>query len=173
MAYADLATIQDTDPGDILTAAWCDQARDNDEFFIDPPACSVYASSGQTLTSTTGTPTALTADSEFYDNDSMHSTSTNTDRITINTAGRYQFFACVEFQADADGARFVEFMHNGTTRYFVEQIPPAGATLETIISGSRSIVCAVNDYVVVRARHNAGNNLSVELNEFSARFITR
>ena len=52
---------------------------------IVPPACKVYKSVSTSITS--GSP--ITFDLETFDTDTMHSTVTNTDRITINTAGIY------------------------------------------------------------------------------------
>lgn len=172
MAYADLATIQDTDPGDILTAAWCDQVRDNEEFLIDPPACSVFASAGQVVND--ATVTTLTANSETFDNDSMHSTSSNTSRITAQTAGRYDVDCRVNFQADiTDGRRVIRFLKNGV------DVVTAASQRNVIdgnsitISGSMKAVLAAGEYIEVQVFHNAGNNLSVTLEEFAATFITR
>lgn len=171
MAYLDVATIQTTDPGDPLTAAWCDQVRDNQEFLVDPPVCSVYASAAQTIA--TNTSTALTADSENYDNDSMHSTVTNTSRITTQTAGRYLFTATAQFQSDPDGIRALRFKANGTTDYtgFTGEIGNTGNTMA--ITAVRTIVCSAGDYVEAITQHIAGNDLDVTLVEFVAVYLTR
>lgn len=172
MAYADLATIQDTDPGDILTAAWCDQVRDNGEFLIDPPVCSVYASSSQTVP--TATMTVLTADGENFDNDSMHSTSSNTSRITIQTAGRYLLIATAIFATGSADERNVQFYVNGTTALEGTKVNAnASGSQNTVITTSRSYVFAENDYVEVRVRQRTGGDLDVGLNEFFASFLTR
>jgi hypothetical protein len=56
--------------------------------YANPPACRVYRT-----TSMTGivdsAQTAVTFDAERFDTNSMHDTSTNTSRITFNTAGVY------------------------------------------------------------------------------------
>lgn len=171
MAYVDLATIQDTDPGDILTAAWCDQVRDNEEFLIDPPSCAVYASSSQSVSD--NTPTALTANTERFDNDAMHSTSSNTSRITIQTAGRYTLSTVVRFAANATGIRLVEFYVNATDRHFVGQHISASGVSTTIISGSQPLTFAASDYVEVRANQTSGGSLDIDLLSFSAKLITR
>lgn len=53
-----------------------------------PPYCNVYATAATTMT-TANTVYAVAFDSEAADTESMHSTSTNTSRITIVTAGLY------------------------------------------------------------------------------------
>lgn len=170
MAYADLATIQATDPGDVLTAAWCDQARDNEEFLINPPACSVYASSAQSVANATFV--SLTANSEYFDNDSMHSTATNTSRITIQTAGRYLLSATIAYTAGS-GRRFSQFLVNGTTAYDGDGRPAIGGGSDDKIVMTRTLVLAASDYVEVQANQNTGGNLNVTLREFVALFMTR
>ena len=174
MAYADLLTIQTLNTGDVLTAACMTQARDNEEFLIDPPAVSVFASASQTVTSATFE--FLTADSENFDNDSMHSTATLTSRITIQTPGRYLFFSCVRLeQPVVTGNLTVRFMVNNTTSYVIglhEVTSSAGH--ETIVSGSRTIGPLVaGDYVSVESRHSAAGDAEHTLDEFAATFITR
>lgn len=172
MAYVDLATIQATDPGDILTAAWCDQVRDNGEFFIDPPACSVYHPASATLTN--NTLTVLAANSENFDNDSMHSTVSNTSRITCQTPGRYLFIANITFDANATGGRLLDFAVNGTTLTGSGmQLPSPGSSAPINLSYARMITLAAGDYVETRARQVSGGGLVVTLIEFGATFMTR
>ena len=177
MAYADLTTIQATDPGDPLTAAWCDQVRDNEEFFIDPPTCAIYSSSAQSVS--TNTVTALTADSERFDNDSMHSTSSNTSRITIQTEGRYLLGCVVRFAFFAAvQPRLVQFRFNGNASTVVNvgqlgSVPDTVTVRDTIISGATAEVFTAGDYIEVTARQETGGSLNVTLDNFFAIFLTR
>ena len=171
MPYADLNTIQTYNPGDILTAAAIAQVRTNQEFFIDPPACSVYNSAVQSIPNATST--ALTANSENYDNDSMHSTATNTSRITIQTAGRYLLSGTILYDNNATGARSVTFRKNGTTSYVATSAPNIGSTLDMGISGMRTLVLAAGDYVECLGYQNSGGALDATLQEFVALFLTR
>lgn len=175
MAYDDLANVQATDPGDILTAAWCDQARDNDEFFIDPPACSVQGTAA--VSAATGTIVTLTAGQENFDNDSMHSTVSNPERITVQTAGRYdcQLVIRIAYSATAASGRLAQFFVNGTTQYNIAQISNVthNGARDTILSGSRKIVLDEGDFIVVRARQDTGNTVDITLDEFALTFITR
>ena len=60
--------------------------------------------------------TLIAFNSEMFDTDSMHSTSTNPSRITINTAGKYLVHAHVEWvQTGAAGIRQIMFAVNGNT----------------------------------------------------------
>lgn len=172
MVYVDLNTISNPTTGGAAPAAWGDQVRDNDEFFIDPPACSVYHSSSQTLTN--NTLTALSANSENFDNDAMHSTVSATSRITAQTAGRYLFIANITFDANATGGRLLDFAVNGATLNgsgMQFQSPGSGAAIN--LSYARMITLAVGDYVESRARQISGGSLVVTLIEFGATYMTR
>lgn len=75
--------------GEYVTAARLNDVRDALNFKLtNYPHCHVYDGTGITMTNATAT--LVTWDSEVYDNDTMHSTSTNTSRITFTTAGLYQ-----------------------------------------------------------------------------------
>lgn len=171
MAYTDANTISNPTTGQPILAAWGDQIRTNQEYFIDPPGCSVYASSAQTVgTGTSGTD--LTANSENFDNDSMHSTSTNTARITIQTAGRYLLTATVAFATSSTGNRRVGFKVNGSTD--LGGFIGAGiASNSAVYTATRVAVLAAGDYVTTSVWQTSGGNLSVTLDEFAAMFMTR
>lgn len=170
MAYADLLTVQTLNAGDVLTAAAMQQVRANEEFFVDPPACSIFNSAAQSVAN--NTLTAMTADSELFDNDSMHSTSVNTSRQAIQTAGRYLLVATLSFAGDIDGPRYGSFRVNGTTSYDGLGIP-SGVTNTLVVTSTRAIVLAAGDWVEAMCLHVAGAALNVTLKEFFAMFITR
>lgn len=98
MAYTTPATWV---AGAVLTAAQLNtQLRDNVSFLANPPACRVYHNAAQTLVN--NTPLTVAFNSERYDTNTMHDTSTNNSRITFNTAGLYVVtFNCV-MDADND-----------------------------------------------------------------------
>lgn len=78
----------DPSPGDKLGATtWDTQVRDVMNFLLDPPRCLVFRAVVQTITN--GGTSLIGYDSEVYDTDLMHSTSSNTSRITFTTAGTY------------------------------------------------------------------------------------
>ncbi len=171
MAYAALSTIQTIAAGQVFTAATLQQINDNGEFLIDPPACSIKETTAQAVTSG-ATGEALTSDEENYDNDSMHSTASNTTRITIQTAGRYNLIARVGFDTNATGARSIFVKVNGTTSYVLMQIG-APTTGGLILTGVINLVLSASDYVECWASQTSGGDLNVTLYEFAALFITR
>lgn len=72
------------------------------------PRCLAYNSGNQTIS--TGSVTTLLFDSELMDVGALHSTSSNTGRITIPTGGDglWLFFAQVEFQSNGTGQRVLK-----------------------------------------------------------------
>jgi hypothetical protein len=169
MPYVDLNTIHNPATATIAPASWGDQTRDNFEFLVDPPACSVFNNAAQSVAVGSA---VLTANSENYDNNGMHSTVTNTSRITATTAGRYLVIATIECAASATGERDASLRVNGTT-VFQSMRVGAAATGLTVRTVSRTLVLAVNDYVEVLLGQNSGGNLNVFLREFAATFQTR
>lgn len=170
MPYLDLNAIHNPSTGGIAPAAWGDQVRDNDEFLIDGPKCSVFNSAVQSVP--TSTDSILTANSERYDNDGCHSTISQTSRTTIQTAGRYLLNANCKFLANATGVRKVEFLINGTTVLNGMLVGAANGT-DTDLQATRTWTFAVGEYVEVRAYQSSGGNLDVTLLEFLANFEGR
>jgi hypothetical protein len=108
-----------TTPLDVVTDELITAARMNAQIManirnlINPPTCRVYRSTNQSIT--TATSTAITFNSERFDTDAMHDVVTNTDRITINTAGLYVISGNVTFDTSATGIRELTIELNGTT----------------------------------------------------------
>jgi hypothetical protein len=67
------------------------------------------------LTVSNNTMTSVTYNSENYDTDGFHSTSTNTNRITIPTGkgGKYEISACIQWDNSVTGLRQAFLFKNG------------------------------------------------------------
>ena len=172
MAYSDLALTHVPATGNVAPAAWGTQIRLNFEFLIDPPVCKVSNSAAQSVAN--NTLAILTANTETEDNDGMHSTVTNTSRLTAQTAGRFLFGTVVEFAANLASYNQVDFLKNGATGLPGTRLPPV-----TTSSHPTALVLytlermSVGDYVETRVRHTAGSALNVTLVQFNALFLTR
>jgi hypothetical protein len=76
--------------GEFITASRLNtEIRDALDFILNPPWCQPYDGAG--IACANSTATLITMDSESEDSDAMHSTSSLTGRITIITAGVYEF----------------------------------------------------------------------------------
>jgi hypothetical protein len=117
--------------------------------------CSVYDSNA-TQSIATGTDTVVTFNSEFFDTDGFHSTSSNTGRITIPSGkgGKYLFIASAFFVNLASGKE-ARFYKNGS------QLLTYGWTSASGVAGS-SIVAIINlvatDYIEFRVVQGSGGN---------------
>jgi hypothetical protein len=112
------------------------------------------------------TTTALALNSERYDTDAYHDTSTNNSRLTIPSgkAGYYHIGASVNFGPDSDGFRLVYIRLNGTTPIAVQGWKASDGGNITYVSLSTDYLLAVGDYVEIIVFLSAGNSLNVEVN---------
>jgi hypothetical protein len=114
------------------------------------------------LTITTATSTILTLDSERFDTDTIHSTSSNTGRLTAKTAGKYLIVANVRWDAAAGGRRECRIKLNGST-VIAEAEPVAVADATAVPAQNVTTIydLAKDDYVEIEVRHTKGSNLNI------------
>jgi hypothetical protein len=168
VAYADLNGIHDPATNTIPPASWGDQVRDNDEFLVATPQCTIAASVAQAVT--TGTTGEALTGTESIDTDSMHAGSSAT--VTMQTAGKYELTTTVQFDSGSTNRCFVKFVIEGDN-YSVGQVPPTGGGFSTIISGTRHYEATAGDEAEVWVAHDKGSDLDVTLLEFTAKWIGR
>jgi len=116
-----------------------------------------------TITLTTATLTVLTFNSERYDTDSYHSTSSNTGRLTAPADGSYFILANVRFAANSIGERRLVLLLNGTTNIAYKLFMPVTTGSVTLEQISTIYQLSAGDYVEVQAYQTSGGNLNVEV----------
>lgn len=123
--------------------------------------CSLSNTGNYTIA--TGAITALTFDSELFDTDAYHSTSSNTSRITIPSgkAGKYIISVVTYFDPNATGARAAYIRKNGANINFVQGGYTASGTLAAGLTISLTADLAVGDYIEAAVFQNSGGNLTV------------
>jgi hypothetical protein len=121
------------------------------------PSASLYHSTTQALTS--GSATALLLNSERYDTDEGHSTSTDTSRYTVVTPGVYQLGAAVEFAASATGDRRLALRLNGSTTIAEQSHRATAAGVDRVAVG-RTWRLGTGDYVEALATQDSGGSLN-------------
>ena len=117
--------------------------------------CSVYNSTVFVLSNTTYT--TLTFDSEFWDSDSMHSTSTNTSRITVPKTGYYKIELQGIWQSNATGNRGARFLNNGSSIY-TQFVKGQSGDLNYYYTYTAKLTA--NDYLEVQMYQDSGGNLT-------------
>jgi hypothetical protein len=110
-----------------------------------PTDISVRAYTGTTGTSFTTTYTSINFDAEDFDTDSMHSTSSNSSRITFNTAGKYIVGSSIVTQGNISMG--IRLLLNGTTNIAEHR---AGNGNDDCRSVSTYYDFAANDYIEVQ-----------------------
>jgi hypothetical protein len=111
---------------------------------------------------------ALTFDSERFDNGGLHSTASNTSRLTAPVAGLYLVGASVRWAANATGYRHINLVVNGAGASIARQLGPAASGIVTYQTVETIYELAANDYVEVQVQQNSGGNLNIEANASSS-----
>lgn len=162
MSYSSPRTWATDDP--ITAAALNQDVRDNVAFLANPPRCIVYNNANISIPNNAAT--ALTFNSERQDSDAMHSTSSNTSRITCVTAGLYDLFGCIRWasQGTVTGVREVGIRLNGATYLAVND---GGSTLYNGLTIIQQVTrngypLSVGDYVELVPFQSSGGALNVE-----------
>lgn len=168
MAYQDLNVVHNPSTGTAPPATWGDQVRDNFEFLVSTPMCTIAGGSSQAVT-TGSTGEALTG-TETIDTASMHSGSSAT--ITMPIDGKYLLVPRVQFDNGSVNRCRVHLAIEGTD-YIIGQVPPIATTYGIYISGAMFYDATAGDEAECWAIHDKGSDLNVELLEFTVKWMGR
>ncbi len=124
------------------------------------------------------TTVALTWNSENFDTDAFHSTSTNTGRITIPSAldGKYHINGAISFAGGGAGFRRVDVLKNGTVFIYGANIASASASGGTqMIPFSVLLDLVATDYVSISVSQASGGTINTlggqAFGQFNATFL--
>jgi hypothetical protein len=152
--------------GNFLTSAlWNAQVRDPNNFLFGVPVFRGFQNAAQSFASSSSYAPIL-LDSESFDPEGGHSTTTNTSRFTVQTAGYYYVSVFASFLGSATGGRAIAVSVNGTATVQSQQAPPPSNSW----SGGTNWLGYLNvgDYVEATAWQNSGASLSMTTGAFSA-----
>lgn len=141
------------------------------EAALTVPMCRVYNSASISIAN--ATPTLLTFNSEDFDVGDMHSTSVNTGRITIPTAGKYLIGATICWAPSVYTFLEARLIKNGVVDPFMdidsaENGSGAGHSRRHL---STVLDCAAGDYFEIQVYQVTGGNLNVDFHaDYSPRF---
>jgi hypothetical protein len=105
--------------------------------------------------------TAVTFDSEAFDTDGFHSTSSNTSRITVPTGkgGYYRVYGSIQWANNATGQRQIALYKNGTIVNFTQSF--GNSTHRTGQFIASTINLADGDYVELQGYQDSGGTLAL------------
>lgn len=152
-------------PGNFLTGAlWNANVKAMGDFLMGASGNGVprfrgYQGTVQSIANNTWV--SVTIDTEEYDSDNGHSTSTNTSRYTVQVAGTYLITGSIGLAANATANRGTRLTVNGSPIHgsFVK----TGAPDTSGSSGLATVgtaFCSVGDYIECQVNQNSGSALS-------------
>lgn len=118
-------------------------------------SASVYNSTAFTIANTTFT--TLTFDGESWDTDSMHSTVTNTSRITVPRTGYYKIELQGIWQNNTTGGRGARFLNNGSA-IFTQFLDAVDGDFNYYYPYTAKLTA--NDYLEVQMYQDRGGTLT-------------
>lgn len=151
-------------PGDFITSAvWNANVKALGDFLLSPPIFFAYQATAQTVPNAAFTPVPL--DTEVFDTEGGHSTTTNTSRYTFQVAGTYRVDGLCSFASNATGFRGAKLNLNGSTAVIgSEQLSAAVGSFGTTATTSAYVAVNVGDYVEMSAYQSSGAGLLLASN---------
>ena len=156
--------------GAVLTEAQLDILSDDIVFLANPPKVRAYNSAAISITNATST--ALTSNSERFDTDTMHSTATNTGRITFTTAGTYAIVGHASWASAAGNLRELTVRAGGATQIAAQRAAPIGAGFGSELSIATQYDFTAGQYVELMAYQDSGAAINVATCAFAAVWVS-
>lgn len=165
MPYTDPQSGHNPTAGATIPASWGDTVRDDLQWLAGAssgpkPSCRVYNSAAISVANNANV--ALTFNSERFDNAAMHSTSSNTSRLTVPTggAGLYLLGGSVAFAANSTGYRYISIYLNGATHLAIN-LSPAMSGNDHYLAISTLHALSDGDYVELVVAQTSGAAVNV------------
>jgi hypothetical protein len=156
-------TISTFTSGQVLTAAQMNEIGTNVNNSRVPPLCLLRKTATQACNNGSFTAITFGAGEELYDTDGMHSTITNTARITPTTAGIYLFTGNVYLSAfPASGMAIRGFKNNSQQIFYSEN---SSATIG-ITGSAMEYMNGTTDFVTLEVFYSHSGNLTTNASVF-------
>ena len=149
--------------GSVLTASDYNEAIENSNNFRVPPMCILRKTGTQACNNGSFTPITFGAGEELYDTDEMHSTSSNTARITPTTAGIYLFTGNVYLSAFPATGMAIRGLKNGSQQIFYSE--NSSATIG-ITGSAMEYMNGTTDFVTLEVFYSHSGNLTTNASVF-------
>jgi hypothetical protein len=127
--------------------------------FAPVPQARVYGDTSIAIGS--GATTAIAFNSERWDEGNLHSTGSNTSRLTAPVTGLYMIGGHFRFAANSTGVREGHIRVNGSTFIAYAGDDDPGAAQPSYFNLSTAYQLTAGDYVELTCFQNSGGNLDV------------
>jgi hypothetical protein len=140
---------------------------------VPSTGCSVYQTTGTSIT--TATWTSVLFDTEEWDDDTWHSTSSNTDRITFNFTGRAVLVGTYDSNTTANATFGIRFKRNGTT-VIANMVHATGSSgVNQVVGFAKEVSITSGDYITMEVYQASGGSVTsgtgIAGTSFSARRV--
>jgi hypothetical protein len=134
--------------------------------------CGLSQSSGQSISS--ATQTDLTFDTEAFDTDAYHSTSSNTQRITIPSGkgGYFLVTARISYSSNSTGTRILWLRKNGSEIATSSSQPVSTGDITTV-QINNIMALAVGDFITMNAYQGSGTSLTTATDQGKTYFAVQ
>jgi len=162
--------------GDFITESdWDNSIAANINNLIVPPVCVAYNDASISIPN--DAVTELTFNSEAIDTDGMHSTFSNTGRITIGTTGIYVATLVCSFAVNSSGLRSLYIAVDGSDYVAALDVPANSVGGASLSLTTRALALTSGQYLTGHAYQNSGGALGLAANLtspfFSIHFVGR
>jgi hypothetical protein len=157
--------------GELLTAAKMNtDVRDGLNMAIKPPFCALQ-STVATSVPNGGSGANIAFDVEHFDSESMHSTSSNTHRITAQTAGWYHIQGIVGYSFNTSADRHAIITINDNNQHTTSVHASSATSILIPVAGY--LFLSVGDWVSLKAFQQSGGSLNTSALacRFEARWV--
>jgi len=146
--------------GQVLTVAggvpsWATPAAGGSTFV----GAQAWKSSDQTISNATAT--IITVDSETFDTNGFHDSSTNTGRFTIPSGqgGYYLIYARIAWSTNTTGARILYLYKNGAQDHYMQSGTLSNSFSTQVFTEVMSL--SAGDYIEIRGEQSSGGSLDI------------
>ena len=125
----------------------------------------VYSTSAS-ISVPNNTTTTLTFNSESFDTNGFHSTTSNTSRLTVpaGKGGYYYIYADLQYQNNTANNYNAQIVINGSATLSAPAFGSSGGTFNTSVAAYGVAALAAGDYVELKARQITGGTIDAKMN---------
>jgi hypothetical protein len=165
-----LLPVISADPDQLLSCGADGLLAETPDVLLIPPAVQAYNTNHLTIAN--NTLTTVTLNTENYDTDTMHSTSSNTGRLTFNQPGTYIVTFVCAWNKHVTGDRIAQIRKNGVDILAYESKRSSANSADLIVGHCITVEddFIATDYVEARVQHTSGGNLLLLSESYSPFF---